>query len=75
MQTQLMIATGGWRLRRVAYDTAPDGREVHWCSPLHWWLTAVAWVDHVVTGRSWLVAVEHATPGAGASGDLAAAHA
>ncbi len=65
MQTQLMIAAGDWRIRRVAYDNAPDGREVHWCSPLHWWLAAVAWADHFVTGRSWLVAVEHAALYAG----------
>jgi asparagine N-glycosylation enzyme membrane subunit Stt3 len=65
MQTQLMIASGDWRVRRVTYDNAPDGREVHWCSPLHWWLAAVAWADHVVTGRSWLVAVEHAALYAG----------
>ncbi len=65
MQTQQMIATGEWRLRRVDYDNAPEGREVHWCSPLHWWLAAVAWGDHVVTGRPWLVAVEHAALYAG----------
>ena len=51
MQTQQMIATGDWRLRRVNYDNSPDGREVHWCSPLHWWLALVAWADHAATGR------------------------
>lgn len=60
MQTQRMIATGNGRIRRVDYDNAPDGREVHWCSPLHWWLAGVAWVDHVVSGRPWLVSVERA---------------
>lgn len=65
MQTQLMIATGDWRLHRVDYDNAPDGREMHWCSPLHWWLAAVAWADHLATGRSWPVAVEHAALYAG----------
>jgi hypothetical protein len=60
MQTQRMIATGDWRLRRVGYDNAPDGREVHWCSPLHWWLAGVAWVDHAASGRPWLVSVEFA---------------
>jgi tetratricopeptide (TPR) repeat protein len=60
MQTQQMIATGDWRLRRVGYDNAPDGREVHWCSPLHGWLAGVAWADHAVSGRPWLVSVEFA---------------
>ena len=65
MQTQQMIATGEWRLRRVNYDNAPDGREVHWCSPLHGWLALVAWADHAATGRPWLVAVESAALYAG----------
>ncbi len=65
MQTQQMIATGDWRLRRVDYDNAPDGREVHWCSPLHGWLALVAWADHAATGRPWLVAVESAALYAG----------
>nr|MDI1247655.1 hypothetical protein [Lacunisphaera sp.] len=60
MQTQQLIATGDWRLRRIDYDNAPDGREVHWCSPLHWWLAGVAWADHIVTGRPWLMSVEFA---------------
>ena len=65
MQTQQMIATGDWRVHRVAYDNAPEGREVHWSSPLHWWLALVAWVDHEFTGRSWLVSVENAALFAG----------
>jgi hypothetical protein len=65
MQTQQMIATGDWRVRRVNYDNAPDGREVHWCSPLHWWLALVAYADHAATGRPWLVAVESAALYAG----------
>lgn len=65
MQTQQMIATGDWRLRRVNYDNAPDGREVHWCSPLHGWLALVAWADHAMTGRPWPAAVESAALYAG----------
>ncbi|HET7535447.1 MAG TPA: STT3 domain-containing protein [Candidatus Didemnitutus sp.] len=60
MQTQQMIANGEWRVRHVNYDNAPTGREVHWASPLHWWLAAVAWIDHAVSGRPWVVTVEHA---------------
>lgn len=65
MQTQQMIASGDWRLRRVDYDNAPDGREVHWSSPLHWWLALVAWAHHAATGQPWLVAVEAAALYAG----------
>jgi hypothetical protein len=32
-QTQQMFAEGQPRVRRVAYDNAPDGREVPWASP------------------------------------------
>src|SRR5471032_2489500 len=42
MQTQEMIARGEWRIRQVEYDNAPQGREVHWAAPLHWWLAALA---------------------------------
>lgn len=65
MQTQQMIASGTWRVRHVDYDNAPAGREVHWCTPLHLWLALVAWGDHAVTGRPWLIAVEHAALYAG----------
>ncbi len=65
MQTEQMIATGDWRVRRVDYDNAPEGREVHWSSPLHWWLGLVAWVDHILTGRGWVVSVEDAALFAG----------
>jgi hypothetical protein len=65
MQTQRMIASGGWRLRHVDYDNAPDGREVHWCSPLRWWLALVAWADHAAFDRPWLASVEYAALYAG----------
>ncbi len=66
MQTQQMVANGGWRVRHVDYDNAPFGRDVHWASPLHWWLASVAWADHLLTGRSLPVAIEHAATYAGA---------
>lgn len=65
MQTQQMIATGEGRVRHVVYDNAPAGRDVHWCTPLHWWLAGIAWADHAVSGRPWLVAVEPAARYAG----------
>ena len=61
MQTQAMIAAGDFRLHHVDYDNAPSGREVHWAAPFHWWLAALAWADHAVSGRPLGVAVERAT--------------
>jgi hypothetical protein len=61
MQTQEMIARGEWRIRRVDYDDAPHGREVHWASPFHWWLAAMAWIDHAISGRPLGISVERAT--------------
>lgn len=60
MQTQAMIAAGDWRVRKVDYDGAPLGREVHWAAPFHWWLAALAWVDHAVSGRAIGISVERA---------------
>lgn len=51
MQTQAMIEAGDWRIRRVDYDNAPAGREVHWALPLHGWLAGLAWIDHLISGR------------------------
>jgi hypothetical protein len=65
MQTQEMIARGEWRIRRVDYDNAPLGRDVHWASPFHWWLAALAWVDHAISGRPIGMAVERAALTAG----------
>ena len=38
------------RLRRVDYDDAPDGREVHWAAPMRWWASALAAADRVRRG-------------------------
>src|ERR1017187_7077941 len=46
-----MFAGGEWRVRRVDYENAPDGREVFATSPYRWWLGLVAWFDHVLSGR------------------------
>lgn len=60
MQTQESIARGEWRVRRVGYDNAPEGREVHWSAPFRWWLATIAWVDHLATGRPAGQSVERA---------------
>jgi hypothetical protein len=62
MQTQMMLDGQGLRIRRVDYDNAPYGREVHWSSMLRWWLASVAWVDHVMTGTLLPIAVEDVAP-------------
>jgi len=50
-QTRQMLARGEWRLRRVDYENAPFGREVHSASPYRWWLGLIACVDHSASGR------------------------
>jgi hypothetical protein len=60
MQTQAMFATGTWRIRRVDYDNAPAGREVHWAAPFHWWLALLAGSEHRLTGEPVGLAVERA---------------
>jgi hypothetical protein len=60
MQTQAMLAGGGWRIHHADYDNAPAGRDAHWASPLRWWLAALAWLDHAASGRPLGAAVEWA---------------
>jgi hypothetical protein len=60
MQTQQMLAQHQWRVRHVDYDNAPLGRAVSTPSPYRWWLGAVAWVDHAISGRPLGLAVTHA---------------
>jgi hypothetical protein len=50
IQTQQMLAGEGLRIRRVQYDNAPGGREVHWSSAFRWWLAGLAGVHHAATG-------------------------
>ena len=40
-ETQLMLARHGWRIRRIAYENSPIGRDVQSASPYRWWLVAV----------------------------------
>ncbi len=59
-ETQLMLAQGGWRLRRIAYENSPLGRDVHSASPYRWWLLAVAGLERAFSGRPLALAVERA---------------
>lgn len=59
-QTQQMLATGDWRVRRIATENAPQGRESHAASPYRWWLGALALLDHTLTGTPHGLAVERA---------------
>jgi hypothetical protein len=59
-QTQQMFAQGELRVRQVAYENAPGGREVTSASPYRWWLGLVAWIDHEVSGRPIGISVERA---------------
>ncbi|HEX2855608.1 MAG TPA: hypothetical protein VHO24_20400 [Opitutaceae bacterium] len=59
-ETQQMLAQGEWRVRRIDYENAPLGREVHSASPYRWWLGLIAWCDHVISGRPLGLSVERA---------------
>lgn len=43
LQTEQMLAGGGWRIRHASYDDAPAGREVHWAGDMRWW--AATWAS------------------------------
>lgn len=59
-QTQQMLARNEWRVRHIEYENAPEGLDLRTPSPYRWWLGAIAWVDHYVSGRTTAVAVERA---------------
>ncbi len=59
-QTREMFARGELRVRRVDYENAPYGREVHAASPYRWWLGLIAWCHHEVSGRPFARSVEWA---------------
>ena len=59
-QTQRMFKQDEWRVRHIDYENAPFGRAVNSSSPYRWWLGAVAWCDHLVSGRSPTQSVERA---------------
>ncbi|HEY4248561.1 MAG TPA: hypothetical protein VGM64_17190 [Lacunisphaera sp.] len=60
-ETEQMLARHEWRVRRIDYENAPIGREVHSASPYRWWLGLLAWCDRTISGRSPGLSVEHAT--------------
>jgi len=51
LETEQMLTCGEGRIRHIAYENAPLGREVHSASPYRWWLGLVAWIDHTLSGR------------------------
>jgi hypothetical protein len=59
-QTRLMFARREWRVRHVDFENAPFGHDIGSASPYRWWLGAVAWIDHAVSGRPAGPAVEQA---------------
>lgn len=42
VQAEAASSGGAWRLRQVAYDNAPVGRETRLAAPYRWWLESVA---------------------------------
>ncbi|HEY1791292.1 MAG TPA: hypothetical protein VGG34_00105 [Opitutaceae bacterium] len=59
-ETQGMVAAGGWRVRSVSYENAPDGREVHSASLYRWWLVLVAAVDRAAHAMPAGLSIERA---------------
>lgn len=59
-QTQQSLAQGEWRVRRIAYEDAPDGREIYTPSPYRWWLSLIASIDHGLSNRPLGISVERA---------------
>lgn len=60
METQQMLASGDWRLKRVGYDNAPNDRAIGTTAPYRWWLALAAKVNQAATGNSQPLAVERA---------------
>lgn len=58
--TRQMLATGDARIRRIDYENAPFGHPVYKASPYRWWLGAIAWCDHVLSGRAYGLSLERA---------------
>jgi hypothetical protein len=59
-QTRQMFAQRELRVRHIAYENAPFGREEHAASPYRWWLGLIAWVDHALSGNPLDLTVERA---------------
>ncbi len=59
-QTRQMFTRREWRVRHIDYENAPFGREVYAASPYRWWLGAIAWLDHMISGRPSGASVERA---------------
>ncbi len=57
---QQMQAEGSWRIRHVAGENAPQGRESNLAAPYGWWLGALAGIDDALTGQPAGSAVERA---------------
>lgn len=51
MEAQQSVAEGRLRLRHIAYDAAPEGRELRRTAPYRWWLIAVGWLQGLVSGE------------------------
>lgn len=60
VHAQALLTGGQWRMRHLAHENAPLGRESHLSSPYAWWLAGLAWLDHALTGRPRGLCVERA---------------
>jgi hypothetical protein len=59
-QTRQMFERGEARVRHVDYENAPFGHDVRAASPYRWCLGLVAWMAHILSGRSLDACLEQA---------------
>lgn len=59
-ETQVMRASGAWRLHHVYFDNAPEGRATSTAAPYRWWILTVAGALKAVTGENPGAAIEDA---------------
>lgn len=58
--TREMLLSGESRVRRIAYENAPYGRDVYETSPYRWWLGGLTWSRHTFAGSPWGASLEWA---------------
>lgn len=57
--TQRAVAGGTWRVHQLETENFPAGRPAFESIPYRAWLALIGWLDHVGTGRSLPLAIEH----------------
>lgn len=58
MEAQMAAEEGALRLRRIDYDSAPEGRAISRTSLYRWWLIGVGWIYGAFSGEPLGYAIE-----------------